>query len=144
MFIEKFKSIDLIHRQKNEFFLYHWQFNKFFISQQTRITFYFLFVTFKKNNKLVSNKQSNFVARKIIDVEKFDLKRVFLSFKLFFEYIDHVITSYKFFIVKTFCKNIVFMSIKVQNIWDNCETTRTSFFFEKIWANCYELIENKK
>ena len=53
MFFEKFKLIDLIRRQKNEFFSYHWQFNKLviFISHQTRITSYFLssFNSFKFN-----------------------------------------------------------------------------------------------
>ena len=41
MFNEKSKSLNLLHRQKNKFFLYHWRLNKF-ISHQTRITTYFL------------------------------------------------------------------------------------------------------
>ena len=51
MFVEKSKSLNLSHRQKNEFFLYNKQLNKS-ISHQTRITSYFLssFNSFKLNS----------------------------------------------------------------------------------------------
>ena len=58
IFFERFKFLDLIRHQRNKFSLYHWQFNTrtLFISQQTRIIFYFLFVTSKKSKKLNSNR----------------------------------------------------------------------------------------
>ena len=86
IFIEKFKSINLIYRQRNEFFSYYWQLNKLVISRQTRIIFYFLFVLsiFKKSKKLDSNRQSSFVAKKLINVERFDLKRVLSFFSILF------------------------------------------------------------
>ena len=83
MFIEKFKSLDLQYRSKNSFFSSRWQINKFSISQ-TRIILYFLFMTSKKSKKLNLIRQSNFVAKKLIDVERFDLKRVFSFFSIFF------------------------------------------------------------
>ena len=42
MFVERSKLLNLSHRQKNSFFSYNKQFNKFVICYQTRITSYFL------------------------------------------------------------------------------------------------------
>ena len=85
IFFEKFKWIDLLYRSRNSFSSLDKQLNnrKFFISQ-TRITFYFLFVTFKKSKKLNSIRQSSFVAKKLIDVERFNLNRVFSFFSILF------------------------------------------------------------
>ena len=74
MFVEKIKRTNSYIIQKNTFSL---------IVFQTRIIFYFLPVTFKKSKKLNSIKQSSFVAKKLIDVERFDLKRVFSFFRFF-------------------------------------------------------------
>ena len=113
MFTKRFKSIDLLHRSKNSFFSYNWRINKLSISQ-TRIIFYFLFVTSKKNknrNKLISNKQLSFVVKKLIDVERIDLKRAFAIFSTFFWISRNQRHFVWIFFIYSFSKNIILIDI---------------------------------